>query len=60
MGAGFEVEATYELDDRWALEGAVRYEMLQNAAADSPITQAGSEDQWTVRLGLSRVFNLRF
>ncbi|MBD3664302.1 MipA/OmpV family protein [Sulfitobacter sp. TSTF-M16] len=60
LGAGFEVEATYELDDRWALEGAVRYEMLQNAAADSPITQAGSEDQWTVRLGLSRVFNLRF
>tara|TARA_R110002110_G_scaffold92155_12_gene239921 strand:+ start:346 stop:1116 length:771 start_codon:yes stop_codon:yes gene_type:complete len=60
LGAGFEIEAIYELDDRWALEGAVSYEKLQNASADSPITMSGSDDQWTVRFGLSRAFTLRF
>lgn len=60
LGVGAEIEAIYELDDRWALEGTVSYERLQNDAADSPITQAGSEDQWRVSVGLSRVFNIRF
>ncbi len=60
LGAGVSVEAIYKLDDRWALEGAVSYQKLQNSAADSPITLNGSDDQWTVRIGLSRVFNLRF
>lgn len=60
LGAGVTVEAIYALDDRWALEGAVAYERLQNSAADSPITQSGSEDQWTMRFGVSRVFDWRF
>ena len=60
LGVGFEVGATYELDERWAVEGAVRYERLQNDAATSPITAAGSEDQWSVNVGLSRAFSLRF
>lgn len=60
LGAGLTVEATYELDDLWALEGALTYERLQESAADSPITQLGSEDQWTMRIGFSRVFTLRF
>ncbi|QFT57429.1 MltA-interacting protein MipA [Sulfitobacter sp. THAF37] len=60
LGAGVTVEAIYELDDRWALESAVTYERLQNSAADSPITAAGSEDQWRVRFGVSRVFDWRF
>ncbi|MEX3316815.1 MipA/OmpV family protein [Sulfitobacter sp. PS-8MA] len=60
LGAGVEIEATYRLDEAWALEGAVAYEHLLNDAADSPITQAGSEDQWTMRLGVSRAFNWRF
>jgi outer membrane protein len=29
-------------------------------AADSPITLNGSEDQWRIGLGVSRVFNLNF
>ena len=60
LGAGLTVEATYELDDVWAVEGLIGYEKLLNDAANSPITQAGSEDQWTVRIGLSRAFTLRF
>ncbi len=59
LGAGVEIEATYRLDEAWALEGAVAYEHLLNDAADSPITQAGSDDQWTMRLGVSRAFNWR-
>ena len=60
LGAGVEVQATYRLDDAWALEGAVAYQRLLNDAGDSPITQAGSDDQWTMRFGVSRAFNWRF
>lgn len=60
LGAGFEVTGSYFLDDKWALEGAVSYEKLLNDAADSPITLNGSDDQWRMRLGVSRVFTLRF
>jgi len=60
LGAGVEVEATYRLDEAWAIEGAVAYQHLLNDAAASPITQAGSEDQWTMRIGVSRAFNWRF
>ena len=60
LGAGFEVEGIYRLDDRWALESTLSYERLQNDAADSPITQSGSEDQWRLSIGLSRAFTLNF
>lgn len=60
LGAGLEVSGTYFIDDKWALEGAVSYEKLLGDAADSPITQSGSEDQWRLRFGLSRVFTLNF
>lgn len=60
LGAGFEVQGTYKLDDRWAVEGAITYEKLLGDAADSPITAIGSDDQFRLRLGLSRTFNLRF
>lgn len=60
LGAGFQVQGTYELDDKWSVEGLLSYERLQNDAADSPITQLGSEDQWRLSIGLSRAFNLRF
>ena len=60
LGAGVEVRGIYELDDRWAVEGAVSYEKLQNSAADSPITRAGSDDQWRISIGLRRSFTLNF
>ncbi|MEQ6250879.1 MipA/OmpV family protein [Sulfitobacter sp. HNIBRBA3233] len=60
LGAGVELQGTYFLSDRWAVEGAVTYERLLGDAGDSPITLQGSDDQWRVRLGLSRVFTLNF
>lgn len=60
LGAGLEVAGTYYIDDKWALEGALSYERLLGDAADSPITQNGSDDQWRVRVGISRAFNLNF
>ncbi|MEQ6204991.1 MipA/OmpV family protein [Sulfitobacter sp. HNIBRBA2951] len=60
LGVGLEVAGTYFIDDKWALEGALSYERLLGDAADSPITQNGSDDQWRVRVGISRVVNLNF
>lgn len=60
LSAGFEVGATYSLNDKWGIEGAVRYDRLLNDAADSPITQQGSADQFSARLGLTRRFTLDF
>lgn len=60
LGAGIEVNGTYRLNDRWAVEGEVSYEKLQDSAADSPITRAGSDDQWRISIGLSRAITLNF
>lgn len=60
LGAGLAVGAIYRFDENWALESLVSYEKLKNDAADSSITNAGSDDQWTVRVGVSRAFTLRF
>lgn len=60
LGGGLEVAGSYFINDRWAIEGAVSYERLLNDAGDSPITRSGTDDQFRVRLGLSRVFNLNF
>lgn len=60
LGAGVKMQATYDLNDTWAVEGMLSYEQLQNDAADSPITASGSKDQWSLSLGLKRAFTLRF
>lgn len=57
---GVEAAATYFIGDAWALEGAVTYDKLLNGAGDSPITQNGSDNQWSLSLGLSRSFTLNF
>jgi len=60
LGAGFEIGARYELNDDWSLDGLLGYEKLIGDAGDSPITSTGSDDQWRLRIGLSREFTLRF
>lgn len=60
LGAGVQIGATYEINDRWAFESMLSYEKLLNDASLSPITQAGSEDQLRVSFGLRRAFTLRF
>jgi outer membrane protein len=60
LGAGLQVGATYQINDRWFANGQISYEKLMNDAANSPITSGGSEDQVTLSIGLSRAFTLRF
>ncbi len=60
MSAGVQMTGSYYINDKWSLDGILSYEKLLGDAADSPITVAGSEDQWRVGLGVSRIFNLNF
>ncbi|MFO7759827.1 MAG: MipA/OmpV family protein [Roseovarius sp.] len=57
---GFEIAAFQPVQADWGLTASVRYDRLRGDAADSPIVQQGSQNQWTVMLGLTRHFNLRF
>ncbi|MGY9048309.1 hypothetical protein P775_10485 [Puniceibacterium antarcticum] len=59
VSAGLEFGARYQLSDVWGLEGAVTYDVLQNDAADSPLVDgSGEKDQWGIRLGVTRVFQI--
>ncbi len=59
VSAGLEFGARYQLSDVWGLEGAVTYDVLQNDAADSPLVDnLGDKDQWGVRIGVTRVFQI--
>ena len=54
LSAGLEVGARYRINDDWGVEGAVTYDRLLGDAEDSPITEAGSADQYGVRVGVTR------
>lgn len=58
--AGIEVGARYMVGSRWGVEGAASWNRLVGSAGDSPITEAGSQDQLKVRLGLTRSISLDF
>lgn len=58
LSAGVEVSARYRLTDVWGVEGAVNFNRLNNDAAESPITRRGDRDQWSARIGLTRVFSI--
>ncbi|MCR8550847.1 MipA/OmpV family protein [Salipiger sp. P9] len=60
LSTGLEMGARYQINNDWGLEGALTWETYQNDAADSPIVDSGSEDQWTIRFGVTRVVRLRF
>lgn len=60
LGAGFEASARYRFNELWGVEAAVRGDLLLNDAADSPITEMGSEDQFMFRLGVTRELILQF
>ena len=57
-GVGVEAEARFALTPRWSIVGSAGYERLVGDAADSPITEAGSENQFTAALGLTYRFGL--
>lgn len=58
--AGVTVTARYLLNERWGVEGQASWDRLLSDAADSPITRAGSEDQYSLSLGLTRRISLDF
>lgn len=58
--AGVEVGARYMVGSRWGVEGAASWNRLVNSAGDSPIPEAGSRDQYKLRLGLTRSLSLDF
>jgi outer membrane scaffolding protein for murein synthesis (MipA/OmpV family) len=60
LGAGVELGARYLFNERWGVEGAAGWQRLVNDAADSPVTATGSEDQYSVRVGLTRRISLDF
>lgn len=57
-GVGVEAEAKYALTRHWSVVGEASYERLVGDAADSPITEAGSANQFTAALGLTYRFGL--
>ncbi len=57
---GVELGARYAFSPRWGVEGAATYDRLIEDAADSPVTQAGSRDQFGLRLGITRTIRLGF
>ena len=60
LGAGMELGARYLFNERWGVEGAATWNRLVNDAADSPVTDTGSADQYEVRLGITRSISLDF
>ncbi len=57
--AGFEAVATYQLTERWWLEGGAKWKQFKGDAANSPIVENGSNDYTEFRIGFRRLFTLR-
>lgn len=61
LRVGAEASINYDIRDKWDFTAAVGYDRLIGSAGDSPfVTVAGSEDQWTARIGFTRAFSWRF
>lgn len=58
ISAGAKAEATYAINDDWEVIGTLKYEKLQEDAADSPITQ--SDDQISGSIVLTRRITFGF
>lgn len=58
ISRGINAEATYQFNDDWGLKGTLRYDLLTDDAADSPIVQ--SEDQITGSVVLTRKVTFGF
>ncbi|WOI55667.1 MipA/OmpV family protein [Palleronia sp. LCG004] len=60
LSAGLELGATYAINDRWGVEGAVTWDRFMGDAEDSPIVQQGDRDQYGLRVGITRQITLDF
>jgi MipA family protein len=57
---GIELRARYQFTDAWGVESTARYGRLVNDAADSPIVDEGTPDQFSFGLLLTRSIGLSF
>ncbi|WP_224407998.1 MipA/OmpV family protein [Afifella sp. IM 167] len=57
-GLGLGAESRYQLSGNWTLVGEASYERLVGDAANSPIAQVGSKNQFSAALGLTYKFGL--
>jgi outer membrane protein len=57
-GVGLEAQARYGLTPNWSILGKAGYERLIGDAADSPVTDLGSENQFRAGIGLTYRFGL--
>ena len=60
LSAGLVAKARYRFNDLWGVEATVRGDRLLNDAADSPITDTGSADQYRFSIGITRELLLQF
>jgi outer membrane scaffolding protein for murein synthesis (MipA/OmpV family) len=58
VSLGVELNARYDFQNGWGLHGTLGWRQLQGDAAHSPITEAGSADQFGARLIVTRSFRL--
>lgn len=58
--AGVELGARYSFSEAWGVEGKANYQRLINDAADSPITDAGSQNQFGLQVLITRSLSLGF
>lgn len=57
---GVELNARYSLSENWGVEGTATYDRLIGDAADSPIVQLGTENQFGLSVLLTRSLQLSF
>lgn len=60
QSVGLEIGAYQPLNDDWGITASLRYDRLKDDAANSPIVRQGDRDQYSVQIGLTRHFDLRF
>ncbi|MEM7641782.1 MAG: MipA/OmpV family protein [Pseudomonadota bacterium] len=58
ISAGVEFGATYQINDRWGIEGAILYDELFDDAEDSPLSE--DDSSFSARIGITRRFTLGF
>lgn len=57
LSAGIELGATYAIDDKWGIDGAVRWDKYLGDAKSSPIVMQGKDNNVSLRIGVTRRFS---
>ena len=60
LSAGLELGATYDVSDKWGIEGAVTWDRLTGDAESSPVVEQGDRDQYGLKIGVTRLITLDF